>query len=168
MAEQRRLIEPMHPELSVVRQCELLGLPHSSYYYEPATESTENLHYMRLIDEQYLKTPFYGSRRMSVWLQTQGYSINRKRVQRLMRQMGIEGLAPGPSTSRPKPEHKVYPYLLRELTIGRPNQVWCSDITYLPMPAGFMYLVAIMDGYSRYIIAWEVSNTLDASFCVEA
>jgi putative transposase len=123
---------------------------------------------MRLIDEQYLKTPFYGSRRMSVWLQKQGYVINRKRVQRLMRQMGIEGLAPGPRTSRPHPEHKIYPYLLRELSINRPNQVWCSDITYLPMPVGFMYLVAIMDWYSRYIVAWEISNTLDASFCVDA
>lgn len=123
---------------------------------------------MRLIDEQYLKTPFYGSRRMSVWLQKQGHAINRKRVQRLMRQMGIEGLAPGPRTSRPHPEHKIYPYLLRELSINRPNQVWCSDITYLPMPVGFMYLVAIMDWYSRYIVAWEISNTLDASFCVDA
>lgn len=152
----------------MVRQCELLGLARSSYYYTPVGESEENLAYMRLIDEQYLSTPFYGSRRMTVWLQRQGYAINRKRVQRLMRQMGLEGLAPGPRTSRPAPEHRVYPYLLRELAITHPNQVWATDITYVPMPRGFMYLVAIMDWYSRYVLAWELSNTLDAGFCLEA
>lgn len=150
------------------RQCELLELARSSYYYQPGSESTENLHYMRLIDEQYLHTPCYGSRRMTAWLQQQGHVINRKRVQRLMQVMGLEGLAPGPRTSRPHPQHKVYPYLLRGVQISHPNQVWCTDITYVPMPVGFMYLVAIMDWYSRYVLSWELSNTLDTSFCLEA
>lgn len=164
----RALIEPAHEELSIVEQCALLELPRSSYYYQPAQESAENLHYMRLMDAQYLQTPFYGSRRMTVWLNAQGYEINRKRVQRLMRRMGLEGLAPGPRTSRPHPEHTVYPYLLRGLAIERPDQVWCSDITYIPMAVGFMYLVVIMDWFSRYVLAWELSNTLEASFCGEA
>ncbi len=151
-----------------MRQCELLELARRSYYYEPVGERAENRHYMRLIDEQYLRTPFYGSRRMTVCLQKQGYSINRKRVQRLMRRMGLEGLAPGPGTSHPAPEHKIYPYLLRDLEIARADQVWATDITYVPMPAGFMYLVAIMDWYSRYVLAWELSNTLDTGFCLEA
>lgn len=151
-----------------MRQCELLGLARSSYYYEAVPESAENLHYMRLIDEQFLRTPFYGSRRMTVWLQAQGYALNRKRVQRLMQRMGLAGLAPGPRTRQPGPEHTVYPYLLRGLAITQPDQVWCTDITYVPMPAGFMYLVAIMDWYSRYVLAWEVSNTLDVGFCLAA
>ena len=151
-----------------MRQCELLGLARSSYYYAPVPESEENLRYMRLIDEQYLRTPFYGSRRMAVWLQDQGHTVNRKRVQRLMQVMGLAGLAPGPGTSRPAPEHRVYPYLLRGLEIRQPDQVWSTDITYVPMPAGFMYLVVIMDWYSRYVLAWEVSNTLDTAFCLEA
>lgn len=166
--ERRRLIEAGHAELSVIRQCELLGLARSSYYYEPVPESEENLRYMRLIDEQYLRTPFYGSRRMAVWLQDQGHAVNRKRVQRLMQVMGLVGLAPGPGTSRPAPEHRIYPYLLRGLEIRQPDQVWSTDITYVPMPAGFMYLVVIMDWYSRYVLAWEVSNTLDTAFCLEA
>ena len=151
-----------------MEQCALLGLPRSSYYYQPAQESAENLHYMQLMDAQYLQTPFYGSRRMTAWLNAQGYEINRKRVRRLMRRMGLEGLAPGPRTSRPHAEHTVYPYLLRGLTIERPDQVWCSDITYIPMAVGFMYLVVIMDWFSRYVLAWELSNTLEASFCAEA
>ena len=151
-----------------MRQCELLELARSSYYYEPIGESAENLHYLRLIDEQYLRTPFYGSRQMTVCLQSQGYAINRKRVQRLMRRMGLEGLAPGPRTSQPGPEHKIYPYLLRDLEITRPDQVWATDITYVPMPVGFMYLVAIIDWYSRYVLAWELSNMLDTGFCLEA
>ncbi len=162
------MIEPGHGELSVMRQCELLDLPRSSYYYQPATESVANLDYMRMIDEQYLHTPFYGSRRMTAWLQRQGHAVNRKRVRRLMQVMGLEGLAPGPRTSRPSPEHKVYPYLLRDVSIVRPNQVWCTDITYVPMPTGFMYLVAIMDWYSRCVLSWELSNTLDTGFCLEA
>ncbi len=168
VGERRLLIEPGHEELNVVRQCELLDLARSSYYYEPMGESAENLHYMRLIDQQYLRTPFYGSRRMTVCLQSQGYAINRKRVQRLMRRMGLEGLAPGPRTSQPAPEHKIYPYLLRDLQITRPDQVWTTDITYIPMSAGFMYLIAILDWYSRYVLAWELSNTLDTGFCLEA
>jgi putative transposase len=161
-------VEPAHQELSVVRQCELLGLSRSSYYTQPVLDSAENLHLMRLLDEQYLRTPCYGSRRMTVWLQGQGYAVNRKRVQRLMRQMGLEGVAPGPRTSRPQPQHRIYPYLLRDLTIDRPDQVWCSDITYLPLPVGFMYLVVVMDWYSRYVLSWELSNTLEAGFCIEA
>ena len=122
---------------------------------------------MRVIDEQYTQTPFYGSRRMTVQLNRLGYGINRKRVQRLMRRMGLEGVAPGPRTSRPHPEHKVYPYLLRKLLIERPNQVWASDITYIPMHRGFMYLVAILDWYSRYVVAWSISNTLDTTICLD-
>ena len=123
---------------------------------------------MRLIDEQYLRTPFYGSRRMAHWLFEQGYEINRKRVQRLMRQMGLEGMAPGPSTSRPHPEHKVYPYLLRDLPIVRANQVWATDITYIPMAHGFVYLAAVIDWYSRMVLSWRLSNTLETRFCVDA
>jgi putative transposase len=154
--------------LSIARQCELLGLPRSSYYYEPATESSENLALMRRLDEQYLETPFYGSRRMAVVLSSPGAPLNRKRVQRLMRVMGLEALFPRRKTSLPAPGHKVYPYLLRGLTIDRANQVWCSDITYLPLRQGFMYLVAVMDWFSRYVLSWRVSNTMDATFCVEA
>jgi putative transposase len=161
-------VEPAHPELSTGRQCELVGLARSSYYYQPAPANAENLALMRLLDEQYLRTPFYGSRRMMVWLQQQGHAVNRKRVQRLMQVMGLAGIAPGPGTSQPHPLHKVYPYLLRDRVVERPNQVWCSDITYVPMPVGFMYLVVVMDWFSRYVLAWELSNTLDVSFCVAA
>lgn len=164
----RALIEPAHPTLSLSRQCELVGLSRSAFYYEPAPESEENLMLMRLMDEQYLKTPFYGSRKMTEHLHRLGYEVNRKRVQRLMRVMGLEALFPGPSTSQPHPEHKVYPYLLRGLEITRPMQVWSTDITYVPMPRGFMYLTAVLDWYSRYVLAWQLSNTLDVSFCLEA
>jgi putative transposase len=145
-----------------------LGLPRSSYYYEPAPESPENLRLMRLIDEQYLVTPFYGSRRMAAHLARAGHEVNRKRVQRLMRLMGLEGLFPGKKTTISAPGHKVYPYLLRGLTIDRPNQVWCSDITYVPLRCGYLYLVAVMDWYSRHVLSWRLSNTLDAAFCVAA
>jgi putative transposase len=154
--------------LSVAAQCELLDLSRSTYYYEPATESVENLALMRRIDEQYLKTPFYGSRRMAAELSTPECAVNRKRVQRLMRTMGIEALGPRRSTSVPHVGHRVYPYLLRGLTIDRANQVWCSDITYVAMERGFMYLVAVMDWYSRYVLSWRLSNTLDSEFCVSA
>jgi putative transposase len=154
--------------LSIAQQCELLGLPRSSYYYEPAPESAENLRWMRLIDEQYLATPFYGSRRMTDHFVRAGYCINRKRVQRLMRITGLEGLFPGRKTTIPAPEHKVYPYLLRGLTIDRPDQVWCSDITYVPLQRGYLYLVAVMDWYSRHVLAWRLSNTLESTFCLEA
>lgn len=149
-------------------QCDLLGLARSSYYYEPVPESDVNLRLMRLIDEQYLETPYFGSRRMTQHLVRTGHGVNRKRVQRLMRTMGLEGVFPGRKTTVPAPGHKIYPYLLRGLTIDRPNQVWCSDITYVPLRHGFLYLVAVMDWFSRHVLAWRLSNTLDAAFCVEA
>ena len=151
-----------------MQQCDLLELPRSSYYYEPVPESPENLRWMRRIDEQYLATPFYGSRRMTAHFVRAGYSINRKRMQRLMRIMGLEGLFPGRKTTIPAPEHKVYPYLLRGLTVDRPDQVWCSDITYVPLRRGFLYLVAVMDWYSRHVLAWRLSNTMESTFCIEA
>ena len=168
MNERRRLVDADHPQLSISAQCDLLGLSRSTYYYEPALESEENLLLMRQIDAQYLKTPFFGSRRMALELSTLACPVNRKRVQRLMRVMGIEALYPRPRTSQASASHAVYPYLLRGLTIDRSNQVWCADITYLPMARGFMYLVAVMDWHSRYVLSWRVSNTLDSSFCVEA
>ena len=162
------LIDPEHGSLSIRRQCELLDLPRSTLYYQPATESDENLRLMRLLDEQYLKMPFYGSRRMTAWLQTEGHAVNRKRVQRLMRIMGVEGLTPRRSTSRPAPGHRVFPYLLRGVEITHPDHVWSTDITYIPLRSGFMYLTAIMDWYSRYVLAWRLSNRLDGAFCLEA
>jgi putative transposase len=162
------LIEPNHPELSVRQQCELLDLNRSTYYYVPATESAFNLELMRLIDEQYMRTPFYGWPRMTVALHKQGYSVNHKRVQRLMQKMGIHAIYPKPSLSQANREHKVYPYLLHNLAITRPYQVWSTDITYIPMRGGFMYLVAVMDGYSRYVLAWQLSNTLESAFWIEA
>ena len=164
----RRLIDTEHAELSVAAQCELLGLPRSTYYFEPASESAANLSLMRRIDEQYLKTPFFGSRRMAVELSTEQCPVNRKRVQRLMRTMGIAALYPRKCTSVPAAGHRVYPYLLRGLSIDRANQVWSSDITYVPMQRGFMYLVAVMDWHSRYVLSWRLSNTLDTEFCVLA
>lgn len=149
-------------------QCELLDLARSTYYYEPARESVENLALMRRIDRQYLETPFYGSRRMADELSTRACPVNRKRVQRLMRTMGIEAICPRRSTSTPGVGHRVYPYLLRGLAIDRANQVWSSDITYVPMERGFMYLVAVMDWHSRYVLSWRLSNTLESDFCVAA
>ena len=146
----------------------MLGIGRSSLYYQPKPIRAEDLEVMRLIDEQYLKTPCWGSRSMRNHLRRLGYKINRKRVQRLMRIMGLEAIYPKPRTSRAHPEHKVYPYLLRGLDIDRPNQVWTADITYIPMRRGFMYLVAVMDWHSRKILSWRVSNTLDTDFCVEA
>jgi putative transposase len=162
------MIEPDHLGLSLVQQCELVGLPRSSYYYEPGPESQENLKLMRLIDQQYTETPFYGSRRMTAWLRTEGYRVNRKRVQRLMRQIGIEAIYPKPRLSQGSAEHRVYPYLLRGVRIDHPQQVWSTDITYIRLRAGFVYLVAILDWYSRYVISWELSNSLELSFCLEA
>jgi putative transposase len=162
------LIEPNHAQLSVRQQCELLGLNRATYYYEPAAESAFNLELMRLIDEQYMRTPFYGWPRMTVSLQQQGYAVNHKRIQRLMQKMGIQALYPKPSLSQPNPEHKVYPYLLRGLEITRPNQVWSTDITYIPLHNSFLYLVAVMDWFSRYVLAWQLSNTLDNRFCITA
>jgi putative transposase len=154
--------------LSVVRQCQLLGLARSSFYYEKPVPSEEELTLLRLLDQQYLETPFYGSRRMTISLRQQGYAVNRKRVQRLMRQLGIEALYPKPRLSKPHPEHQVYPYLLRNLAVTQPNQVWCTDITYLPVLKGHFYLVAMMDWYSRKVLSWQISNTLEVTFCVEA
>ena len=158
----------MKADLSVSQQCELLDLPRSTYYYEPAQETSENLELMRRIDEVYLEAPFFGSRRIALELSTPREPVNRKRVQRLMRTMGIEAIYPRKKTTIPHVGHRVYPYLLRGLKIDRANQVWCSDITYIPMRSGFMYLVAIMDWYSRYVLSWRTSNTLDCEFCVEA
>jgi putative transposase len=155
-------------EVAVQRQCELLDLPRSSVYYQPVPASEEDLHLMALLDRQYLLTPFYGSRRMAVWLQSQGYRVNRKRTQRLMAQMGIEAVYPKPSTSKPAAGAERYPYLLRGLSIDRVGQVWASDITYIPMRRGFLYLVAFIDWHSRYVLSWRLSNTLDADFCIEA
>jgi putative transposase len=161
------LIEPDHPALSVRRQCELLGLSRSSLYYEPAPETPENLRLMRLIDEQYTARPFYGSRRMTRYLIEQGEEVNRKRVQRLMRIMGLEAIYPRPRLSAAGTGHTIYPYLLRDVTIERADQVWSTDITYVPLTSGFMYLAAVIDWYSRYVVAWRLSNTLDGAFCLE-
>jgi putative transposase len=162
------LIELNHPDLSIRRQCDLLGLNRSSFYYQPASASPLNLELMRLIDQQYTQTPFYGWPRMTVYLRRLGYAINAKRVRRLMQVMGLQAIYPKPATSKPAPDHKIYPYLLRGLRITRPNQVWSSDITFVPLPGGFMYLVAIIDWFSRYVLAWQLSNTLDSYFCIQA
>ena len=154
--------------MSVRRQCELLGLSRSTWYYEAAAETEANLCLMRLIDEQYLETPFYGSRRMTVWLLHEGHAVNRKRVRRLMQLMGLEAIYPKPRLSLANQEHRKFPYLLRGLSVNRVNQVWATDITYVPMPRGFMYLVAVIDWHSRYVLSWRLSNSLEGSFCVEA
>lgn len=161
-------MDEQHRSLSIRRQCELLGLPRSSYYYAPATESEENLDLMRRIDELYLQRPFFGSRRMAEHLSVPEAPLNRKRVQRLMRIMGLEAVYPKKRTSHPGAGHQIYPYLLRDLKVSRANQVWCADITYVPLRQGFMYLVAVMDWYSRYVLSWRLSNSLDTSFCLEA
>jgi len=163
--QKRRLIEPGHEQISIRRQCELVGLNRASYYYEPARESVLNLELMRKIDEQYMKTPFYGWPRMTAYLRREGYAINHKRVQRLMKLMGLQAIYPRPRPKSERHNHKIYPYLLRDVEIVRPNQVWSSDITYIPLDTGFMYLVAVIDWYSRYILTWELSNTLDGHFC---
>jgi putative transposase len=167
--EKRACIEAEHAELSIARQGELIGLPRASYYREiTLSQSEENLELMRLIDEEYTRHPFYGSRKMRAYLNRLGYPVNRKRVQRLMRKMGLVSIAPKPNTSRRAPEHKVYPYLLRDLAITQPNQVWCSDLTYIPLEGGFVYLTVVMDWYSRYVLSWEVSVTMEEHFCVNA
>ena len=170
VSEKRGCIEPEHSELSISRQCGLIALPRTSYYRQPDTvgESAENLGLMRLIDEEYMRHPFYGSRKLRNYLRRQGHKVNRKRVQRLMRKMGIESIAPKPNTSHPGKGHKIYPYLLKGLDVNRSNQVWCSDITYIRLPGGFVYLTAVMDWHSRYVLSWEVSVTMDDAFCVNA
>ena len=154
--------------MSVSQQCALLGLSRSSYYYRPATDTTENLALMALIDREYTAHPFLGSRRLTTWLQAKGRQVNRKRVQRLMRLMGLEAVYPKPRLSISGTGHKVYPYLLRGVAIERADQVWSTDITYIPLPKGFMYLTAVMDWYSRFVLSWRLSNTLDVAFCLEA
>ncbi|HYT93495.1 MAG TPA: IS3 family transposase, partial [Gemmataceae bacterium] len=163
----RPLVEPDHPQLSVRRQCALLGLKRSSLYYEPVGETLDNLRLLRLLDAEYTAQPFRGSRRMTVWLRGQGEAVNRKRVQRLMRLMGLEAIYPKPQLSAPGQGHKVFPYLLRDVASERPDQVWSTDITDVPLAQGFMYLAAIIDWYSPYVIAWRLSNTLDGSFCLD-
>ncbi len=158
----------LSPKYSIRRQCRLAGVSRSGIYYEPAVETETNLALMRLIDEQYLRHPEFGYPRMTDWLQDKGYPINHKRVARLMRIMGLQAITPGPHTSNPAPEHKIYPYLLRNMTIDQVGQVWSTDITYIPMRYGFMYLTAVIDWYSRYVLAWELSNTMESLFCVDA
>jgi putative transposase len=164
----RELIEPGHPQLSIARQCDLVGLLRSTYYYQAQGESAENLYLMHLLDRQYTDTPYYGVRRMTAWLRSQGYAVNHKRVARLLRTMGLETLYPKPRTSQPHPAHRVYPYLLRGVPSSRVNQVWSTDITYIRLHAGFIYLVAVMDWFSRFVLSWELSNTMEVGFCLAA
>jgi len=179
------MIEQNHRKISIRRQCALLGLNRSSYYYQqnsvdcisknmsvqftnPIKETEENLGYMKQIDQLYMKRPFYGSRKITTVLNREGFPVNRKRIQRLMRLMGIQAIYPKPRLSINQKEHKIYPYLLRDISIERPDQVWCTDITYVSLRHGFVYLVAILDWYSRYVLSWQLSNTLDTVFCLEA
>jgi putative transposase len=164
----RPLVDRDHAELSVRRQCELLGVNRAGLYYQPMGESEENLRLMRLMDEQYTRAPFYGSRRMTAWLATQGFEVNRKRVARLMALMGIEAVYPRPKLSRPGEGHKIYPYLLSGVAVERVNQVWSTDITYIRMAQGFVYLVAVMDWFSRFVLSWSLSLTMEIDFCIEA
>ena len=162
------MIDRKGSKLSLVRQCSLLDISRGSVYYRPTPARAGDLGLMALMDRQYMKTPFYGSRRMKVWLTGQGQPVGRDKARRLMRLANLEAVYRRPNTSRPTPEHWVYPYLLRGMTIDAVNQVWTADITYIPMARGFLYLVAIMDWYSRYVLSWRLSNTLEVGFCVEA
>ena len=168
VARRRDKIDPKHKRLSIARQCALLQISRSGHYYRPTGESEDELSLMRLIDEAFLEAPYYGARQMMRHLRRLGHRIGRHRVARLMRKMGLRPIYQKPNTSAPHPEHRVYPYLLRDLTVVRPNQVWCSDITYIPMRRGFLYLVAIMDWHSRRVLSWRLSNTMDVGFCIEA
>jgi len=168
MEQRRAVVDRRHPSLSVVRQCKLLDISRSGLYYQPTGISEEDLTLMKLIDRQYLVTPFYGARKIAAWLKSQGQRVNRKRVRRLMCVMGLKAIYRRPKTSKPAAGHKIYPYLLSGMKITRPNQVWAADITYIPMARGFLYLVTIIDWYSRYVLSWRLSNTLDAGFCVKA
>ena len=168
LAQWREMADREHPKLPIVRRCALLGVARSSLYYQPREASGENLALMQAMDRQYLDTPFYGSRRMKVWLAREGRRVSRKRVQRLMRIMGLRAIYRSPRTSQPAPEHRVYPYLLEKIRVTRPNQAWAADVTYLPMARGFLYLVAVMDWHSRYVVAWRWSKSLEADFCVDA
>lgn len=162
------MIETDHGQISVRRQCQLIGLNRSTLYYRPGTESELNLRLMRLLDQQYTKTPFYGRLKMTEYLRHLGYEVNHKRVGRLMHKLGLEAVYPKPRTSLASKEHTIYPYLLRGVDMTHANQVWSRDITYVPIERGFMYLVAILDWFSRYVISWQLSNTLDGDFCLEA
>ncbi len=162
------MIDVGHEQLSLRRQCQLLGLARSSFYYEAQPESETDLILMRRLDEQYTRAPFYGIRRMTAWLQQQGEKVNHKHVRRLLRLMGLEAIYPKPNLSPAAAGHRIYPYLLRGVKIERVNQVWSSDITYIRLTGGFVYLVAIIDWFSRYVLAWEISVTLDSEFCVRA
>ncbi len=162
------MLDKEHRGLSLKRQCELLDINRSSIYYNPQPIRQEDLELMKFIDDQYMRTPVYGSRSMRDYLNNKGYPLGRKRVQRLMRLMGLEAIYPKPRTSKPHPGHRIYPYLLKGLDINRPNMVWAADITYIPLRRGFMYLVAVMDWYSRKVLSWRISNTLDSDFCVSA
>ena len=162
------MIEAQHKELSIMRRCELVSISRSAFYYQPTGESDLNLRLMRMIDEQHLATPFYGARQMARHLRRQGYIVSRKRIRRLMAKMGLAAVYQRPRTTIPLKDHIIYPYLLRKITIDRPNQVWCADITYIPMRRGFLYLVAIMDWASRKVLAWRLSNTMEAEFCIAA
>jgi putative transposase len=164
----RPLVEPENPHLSIRRQCELLGLSRSNYYLGPASTSEDDLGLMRLIDQQFLRTPFYGSRRMTVFLERSGETVNRKRVRRLMALMGLEAVHPQPRTTTAAPDARAYPSLLRDRVLTHADEVWSSDITYVPMRRGFMYLTAVIDWFSRYVLSWRLSNTLDGRFCLEA
>jgi putative transposase len=164
----RAAVDRRHPSLSVVCQCRLLGISRSGLYYRPVEVPEEDLALMKMIDRQYLATPFYGARRLAAWLRNQGHRVNRKRVRRLMQVMGLKAIYRRPRTSQPAPGHRTYPYLLGGMEITRPDQAWAADITYIPMARGFLYLVAIMDWCSRYVLSWRLSNTLDSDFCVEA
>jgi len=162
------MIEPEHPHLSVVRQCALASISCSTFYRAPAAETAENLLLMRLLDEQFLETPWYGSRQMTRHLRRQGHAVGRKRVRRLMAKMGLAPIYQRPRTMVPHPDHRIYPYLLRNLLVDRPNQVWCADVTYIPMRRGFLYLVAVMDWSTRRVLSWRLSNTMDVEFCIAA
>ena len=162
------MVEPANPELSIGKQCKLLSISRASFYYTPKGETAMNLALMRQIDEQFLETPFFGVRQMTWHLRNEGHLVNEKRIRRLMRLMGLMPIYQKPNTSKAAKGHKTYPYLLRGLRVTRPNQVWAADITYLPMRRGFLYLVAIMDWHTRKVLAWRISNTLEADFCVEA
>jgi len=167
--EKEAAVKKGNPNLSIARRCKLLGMSRSTLYYKKAETNEKDLELMKMIDMQYTKYPFYGTRRMMRWLRKEkGHKVNRKHVRRLMRLMGLEGLAPKPNTSKPRKEHKKYPYLLKGLKIDRANQVWSTDITYVPMRRGFIYLVAIIDWYSRHVLSWRISNTLDSDFCIDA
>ena len=168
LERRRQMIEPDHPQLPVVRQCALVSISRSGFYYRPQGETPPNLELMRLIDAQFLETPWYGSRQMARHLRREGYVVGRKRVRRLMAKMGLVPIYQRPRTTVPHPEHRVFPYLLRDLAIDRPNQVWSTDLTYIPMRRGFLYLAAVMDWATRKVLSWRVSNTMDVEFCLEA